>query len=116
MARLIFPVSDFLSRSAWSLDQHRTVAFGNLWKDVEELMHGAAAADDVDKAVFRLQFLAQFLDQTKVSEGFHTANSVPIAVAENARGDTNGNATVFSVIDGVLLEPLPYTASERIGT
>ena len=68
---------------AGSLNQNGAVTVGDLWEKIEELGDGGALADNVGKGVFFEQLLAQLLDLPEVLEGFHSADHLALAAAQD---------------------------------
>lgn len=98
------PGDEFLSGSGGSFEQDGAVAGRQFREDLEEFVHSAAAADDVGEGVGTPDLLSEFLDEGKVAEGFDTADDPPVAIAEQRRGDTDGNLLAPAVhdIDGLV--------------
>jgi hypothetical protein len=93
-----------LAGAAGALDQHRAFAVRQQRQQLEHLPHRRAAAHNIGKAVFSLEFLAEVFDQAQIAERLHASDDVSAAVLEDGRRNTDRDPLAFDAqdIDGLV--------------
>ena len=76
---------EFLAGSAWTVNENRAGALGNLWKDVEKLRHGRTAANDILERIFGVQFFFELFDRAQVLKCLRSSDYLARIVSKNGR-------------------------------
>ena len=93
------PGQKFLAGTGFPLDKHRAVAFRHKGQNLEDPVHGGAAADHIPHLIARIQFLAQLLHHAHITKGFHSAQHRIPAIFQQTGGYHHGNTTLVAVHD-----------------
>ena len=88
-----------LSRAARSLDEYGAVAFGDIRKDLKDLLDGVILADDILECILLPQLLSQFLNGREVPECLNPSYYPPLFVSQDRGADTDGDLLAVLVYD-----------------
>ncbi len=93
------PGDEFLSRAALTLDENRAGAVCYIRKNAEEFMHPVIPGDDVLEGIACFDLLSKLLFQTEIPKCFHGADNPVVFVAQQRRGDADGQPPAFGIDD-----------------
>jgi hypothetical protein len=88
-----------LAGSARALDQHGAVAFGDVGKNAENLMHLVVLADDVPQRIFLEELFSQLLNRGQIAKRFNASDDLSPRVLQDGSADADGDLFPLFVQD-----------------